>query len=54
MEKAAPTSFHKRILVWQAENPTITWIGWGIVWGVVIFLFVWLLLAQTPRSVAAV
>lgn len=29
---------HKRILQWQAEHPTITWILWGIVWLLVIAL----------------
>jgi hypothetical protein len=45
--------FHKRILQWQVEHPNITWIGWGIVWGVVILLFVWLLFAQTPQRPGA-
>ena len=32
---------HKRILVWQAAHPNITWIGWGIVWAVVLLLLFW-------------
>ncbi len=27
---------HKRILEWQAEHPTITWIFWIIVWALVL------------------
>jgi hypothetical protein len=42
--------FHKEILEWQAAHPNITWVGWGIVWAVVIFLFVRLLLAQMQMS----
>jgi hypothetical protein len=30
--------FHKRILEWQAEHPTITWIFWIIVWILVFIL----------------
>jgi len=29
---------HKRILQWQADHPTITWILWIIVWLLVILL----------------
>jgi hypothetical protein len=29
-------TFHKRILEWQAAHPNITWLGWGIVWVVVL------------------
>ncbi len=29
---------HKKILDWQAANPTATWIFWGIVWIVVFIL----------------
>ena len=32
-------AFHKRILEWQAENPTITWIFWIIVW-IIVFLLI--------------
>jgi hypothetical protein len=32
-------TFHKRILEWQADHPNITWIGWGIVWAIVLVLF---------------
>jgi hypothetical protein len=45
--------FHIRILQWQAEHPSITWIGWGIVWGIVILLFAWLLFAQGPENPGA-
>jgi hypothetical protein len=38
-------SFHKRVLQWQADHPTITWIGWGIVWAIVLAILLW------PRSV---
>ena len=34
-------SFHKRTLQWQADHPTITWIGWGIVLAILLW----------PRSV---
>ena len=29
---------HKRILQWQADHPTITWVFWIIVWLVVLFI----------------
>ena len=29
---------HRTILEWQAAHPTITWIGWGIVWAIVLSL----------------
>jgi hypothetical protein len=32
---------HKKILVWQADHPTITWIGWGIVWAIVLAAVFW-------------
>ncbi len=32
---------HKRILEWQAEHPHITWIGWAIVWAVVLVVLFW-------------
>jgi hypothetical protein len=35
---------HKRILQWQAEHPTITWISWIIVW-----IFVFILLFKPSR-----
>jgi hypothetical protein len=28
----------KSILEWQAANPTVTWIVWGIVWAIVLYL----------------
>ena len=34
-------AFHKRILEWQAEHPTVTWIFWIAVWGIVIALLFW-------------
>lgn len=30
-------AFHRKVLQWQADNPTITWIFWIIVW-IVVFL----------------
>jgi hypothetical protein len=30
--------FPKRILEWQAEHPTITWIFWVIVWVLVLIV----------------
>jgi hypothetical protein len=32
---------HKKILEWQATHPNITWIGWGIVWTIVLVLLFW-------------
>jgi len=29
---------HQKILQWQADHPTITWIVWGIIWLVVLVL----------------
>ncbi len=34
-------TIHKRILKWQADHPNITWIGWGIVWMIVLVLLFW-------------
>jgi hypothetical protein len=34
-------TFHKRILEWQAAHPNITWVGWGIVWAIVLVLLFW-------------
>ncbi len=34
-------TFHKRILEWQADHPNITWVGWGIVWTIVLVLLLW-------------
>jgi hypothetical protein len=34
-------SFHKDILEWQAAHPLLTWVFWGIVWGIVLTLLVW-------------
>jgi len=30
--------YHRKILEWQARNPTRTWIFWIIVWAIVLFL----------------
>ena len=32
---------HKKILEWQAEHPTITWLFWGAIWVVVLVLLLW-------------
>jgi hypothetical protein len=34
-------AIHKRILEWQAAHPNITWIGWGIVWAIVLAILLW-------------
>jgi hypothetical protein len=34
-------TIHKQILEWQAAHPNITWIGWGIVWAIVLALLFW-------------
>jgi len=34
-------TFHKRILEWQAEHPTITWIFWIVVWTMVCVIIFW-------------
>jgi len=34
-------TFHKRILEWQAAHPNTTWVGWGIVWAIVVVLLFW-------------
>jgi hypothetical protein len=34
-------AIHKQILEWQAAHPNITWIGWGIVWAIVLSLLFW-------------
>ena len=34
-------TLHKKILEWQAEHPTITWIIWGVIWAVVVVLLLW-------------
>lgn len=36
-----PMDLHKRILEWQAAHPIATWIGWLIVWAVVLVLLFW-------------
>jgi hypothetical protein len=36
---------HKQILEWQAAHPNITWIGWCIVWAIVLTIMFW------PRAV---
>jgi hypothetical protein len=37
-ERLSTMPIHKKILDWQAANPTITWIFWGIVWIIVFIL----------------
>ena len=37
----APMAIHRKILEWQAAHPTITWIGWGIVWSIVLAILFW-------------
>jgi hypothetical protein len=32
---------HKRILEWQAAHPNVTWLGWGVVWAIVLYLLLW-------------
>lgn len=34
-------TLHRRILIWQANHPVITWMVWGIVWLVVLGLLLW-------------
>jgi hypothetical protein len=34
-------ALHKRILEWQAAHPIITWVGWGIVWAIVLAALLW-------------
>jgi hypothetical protein len=34
-------AIHKKILEWQAAHPNITWVGWGIVWVVVLTILLW-------------
>jgi hypothetical protein len=34
-------TFHKRILEWQAEHPTVTWVFWIAVWAIVFVLIFW-------------
>jgi hypothetical protein len=34
-------TFHKRILEWQAEHPTATWVFWIVVWAIVFVLIFW-------------
>ena len=34
-------AIHKKILEWQAAHPNITWIGWGIVWAIVLAILLW-------------
>jgi hypothetical protein len=40
---------HRKILEWQAEHPTLTWIVWGIIW-----LFVLILLFRPTSTGGAV
>ncbi len=34
----ATMAIHRKILEWQAANPTMTWIFWGIIWAIVFYL----------------
>jgi hypothetical protein len=34
-------ALHKKVLEWQAAHPNITWIGWGIVWAIVLAIMLW-------------
>ena len=34
-------AIHKQILEWQAAHPNITWIGWCIVWVVILAILFW-------------
>jgi len=34
-------NIHKKILEWQAAHPHITWVGWGIVWVIVLTILFW-------------
>jgi hypothetical protein len=34
-------AIHKKILEWQAAHPNITWIGWGVVWVIVLLILFW-------------
>ena len=36
--RVSTMAMHKRILDWQAANPTVTWMFWGIVWIIVFTL----------------
>jgi len=40
-DQTSAMSLHKEILKWQAAHPNITWIGWGIVWGIVLAILFW-------------
>jgi hypothetical protein len=31
----------KKVLVWQADHPNITWVGWGIIWAVFLAILFW-------------
>ena len=35
------TMLHKRVLEWQADHPTITWVFWLVVWLVVAGILLW-------------
>jgi len=32
---------HKKILEWQVSHPNATWLGWGIVWTVILSVLFW-------------
>jgi hypothetical protein len=39
-------TLHKRILEWQAAHPNVTWVGWGIVWAIILVALFWTRAAQ--------
>ena len=41
-------ALHKKILEWQAEHPITTWVGWGIVWTLVLVALFWPRIAHSP------
>lgn len=34
-------AIHRKILEWQADHPNVTWIGWGVVWLIVLAILFW-------------
>jgi hypothetical protein len=38
---AALMTIHKKILEWQVAHPNTTWIGWGVVWLIVLAILFW-------------
>jgi hypothetical protein len=39
--KSKTVPMFKKILLWQAEHPVITWAAWGIVWAIVLLALFW-------------